>query len=76
MGAVPHMPRRGDSVKDWTVIGVWEEDEAIPVGVIEGKHGVSGGDSARFQQGCWATSVTALDAATAEELAIEEMSGE
>jgi hypothetical protein len=53
----------------YTVIGVWQDDQPIPVGVIAGEHEVSGGDSSRL----WATSVTAPDEATAEQFAIEEM---
>lgn len=57
----------------YTVIGVWQNDEPIPVGVIAGEHEVSGGASSEFEQGVWATSVAAPDSATAEQLAIDEM---
>lgn len=57
----------------YTVIGVWQDDEPIPVGVVAGEHEVSGGDSGEFEQGVWATSVVAPDSATAEHLAIDEM---
>jgi hypothetical protein len=57
----------------YTVIGVWRDDEPIPVGVIAGEHEVSGGDDSEFEQGLWATSVAAPDSATAEQLAIDEM---
>lgn len=58
----------------WTVIGVWNEDEAIVTGTIQGTHAVYGGDNYdAFPQGCWATSVTAPDADTAEDLAVDEM---
>jgi hypothetical protein len=57
----------------YTVIGVWQDDQPIPVGVIAGDHEVNGGDSSQFEQGMWATYVTAPDSATAEQLAIGEM---
>lgn len=58
----------------WTVIGVWAEDEALVTGVIQGTHGVYGGDDYdAFPQGCWATSVTAADADAAESRAVAEM---
>jgi hypothetical protein len=60
----------------WTVLGVWEGDQAIPVGVIRGDHQVSGGDSVHFPEGCWATSVTAADEDAAEAAGIAEMEGD
>jgi hypothetical protein len=57
----------------YTVIGVWQDDEPIPVGVIAGEHQVGGGDSGHFEQGVWATCVAAPDSATAEHLATAEM---
>lgn len=57
----------------YTVIGVWQEDEPIAVGVIAGEHPVHGGDERAFPHGLWATSVTAPDSATAQRLGIAEM---
>jgi hypothetical protein len=57
----------------YTVIGVWQDDEPIPVGVIAGDHEVTDGDDSEFEDGLWATSVVAPDAATAQQLAIDEM---
>jgi len=57
----------------YTVIGVWQEDEPIPVGVIAGEHPVHDGDERAFPQGRWATSVTAPDSTTAQQLAVAEM---
>lgn len=52
----------------YTVIGAWIDDEPVPFGVIEGEHQVSGGDDQP-----WATSVEAVDAAAAEQLAVDQM---
>lgn len=57
----------------YTVLGVWQDDHAIPIGVIAGRHDVTGGDDSDYEQGLWAISVDAPDADTAERLAIEEM---
>lgn len=57
----------------YTVIGVWQDDEPIPVGVIAGEHDVTDGDLNEFEDGLWATSVAAPDSATAQHLAIDEM---
>lgn len=77
----------------WTVLGIWDNDEAVPVGAIAGRHSVRGeapGDRLRdqllsdpgfcgfdtssfYEQGVWAVTVTAPDADTAQDLAIEEM---
>jgi hypothetical protein len=66
--------RRALTPRDvYTVIGVWQDDDPIPVGVIAGEHEVSGGDSSQFERGVWVTSVVAPDSATAEQFAIEEM---
>lgn len=57
----------------FTVLGYWnDEDEPVAVGVIAGDHPVGGGEGAT-EGGDWATSVTAKDMETAEELAVEEM---
>jgi hypothetical protein len=57
----------------YTVLGVWQDDNPIPVGVIAGQHAVTGGAYRQFEQGLWATSVEAPDVDTAERLAVEEM---
>ena len=57
----------------YTVIGVWQDDEPIPVGVVAGVHQVSDGDSTQFEQGLWSTCVAARDTTTAQQLAVEEM---
>jgi hypothetical protein len=57
----------------YTVIGVWQADEPIPVGVIAGEHPVHDGDQHAFPHGLWATSVTAPDSTTAQQLGIDEM---
>lgn len=54
----------------FTVVGVWIDDEPVPVGVIAGDHQVSGGDEEQFPQGVWATCVTAADDVEAEQVAI------
>ncbi|MDT5026441.1 MAG: hypothetical protein QOE61_2867 [Micromonosporaceae bacterium] len=57
----------------YTVIGVWQDDEPIPIGVIAGDHEVTDGDDSEFEDGLWATSAAAPDSATAQQLAIDEM---
>lgn len=61
----------------WTVAGVWIGDDPIPVGVIPGRHDVTGCGAAVAEHiseaGPWATSVTAPDAETAEARAAEAM---
>ena len=52
--------------QEWTVIGYWDNDERIVAGVVKGNHDVAGGDSAG-DGGPWAHTVTAPDAASAEE---------
>ena len=58
---------------EYTVIGVWHEDEPIPVGVIAGEHPVYDGDARAFPHGLWATSVTSADSTSAQRLALAEM---
>ena len=57
----------------YTVIGVWLDDEPIPVGVIAGAHDVTHGHDSEFGDGSWSTSVAAPDPATAQQAAIDEM---
>lgn len=61
------------SSRTYTVLGVWEDDEPVPVGVVDGEHQVTGGADRRWEQGLWATSVTAADPAEAEAAAVAEM---
>lgn len=63
-----------DDAGVWTVLGVWIEDEAIPVGAIAGRHDVHGEQPYEYyEQGTWATSVTADDPDAAQALAAAEM---
>ncbi len=61
----------------WTVIGFWDGDSPVPVGVVAGDHQVVGGFHPDFQmqypEGPWATCVDAPTDDEAERLAIEEM---
>jgi hypothetical protein len=57
----------------FTVVGIWENNEPVPVGVIAGDHHVIGGDESALDQGGWATSVTAPDPATARAWAVTTM---
>ena len=73
----------------WTVLGIWDNDEAVPVGAILGTHGVHGerawrelandpdffgfDTSSFYEQGVWAETVTAPDGDTAQDLAVELM---
>jgi hypothetical protein len=57
----------------YTVVGVWMNDQPIPVGVIAGEHQVHDGDATEFEQGLWATSVAAPDSSTAQQRAVDEM---
>ena len=54
------------------VVGVGG-DASPPVGVIAGDHPVVNGDQAAFEQGLWATAVTAHDPDTAQAWAVAEM---
>lgn len=87
--------RRAYEPGTWTVLGVWDNGEAVPVGAIPGRHDVHGDPpgeraaaqalrdgnpefcgfdtSSFYEQGVWATSVTAPDGSTAQELAAAEM---
>lgn len=57
----------------WTVIGVWINDEPVVTGAVRGRHDVSGGNGGEFEQGLWATSVSAETVEEAERLAVREM---
>lgn len=59
----------------YTVVGVWDGDTPVVVGVIEGEHQVQGGDQSWFEGGLWATSVDAADVEDAEMEATDEMEG-
>jgi len=65
----------GDEAREaYTVIGVWIDDDPVPVGVVAGEHTVSGGeDFERFPQGVWATMVIAVHDLEAERHAIDQM---
>jgi hypothetical protein len=58
---------------EFTVVGVWDDDVPVPVGVVCGAHEVTGGDDQHWTQGVWATSVSAADASAAEREAVVEM---
>ena len=57
----------------YTVIGAWQGDEAISVGVVEGEHQVAGGDSGYWDEGVWAITVEADSVELAEGFATKEM---
>jgi hypothetical protein len=63
----------GEDGGGWTVLGVWQYDEPIPMGVIRGDHWGHGGDDGAFPEGTWATYVVASDVCGAEVAAIEEV---
>ncbi len=69
----PSTAHPGDDAGMFTVVGVWIDDEPIPVGVIAGHHDVSGGDAEQFPQGVWATSVSAEHDVDAEQAAVADM---
>ena len=94
-GRLAELVRSAYEPGTWTVLGVWDNDEAVPVGAIEGRHNVHGDPpgeraaaqalregnpefygfdtSSFYEQGAWATSVTAPDGDTAQDLAAAEM---
>lgn len=57
----------------YTVLGVWDGDKPVPVGVVAGEHKVAGGAEQHWEQGLWATSVAAADPEDAERAAVAEM---
>jgi hypothetical protein len=56
--------------KPFTVIGYWDGDRPVSVGVIEGEHGVHAGHG-YTEEGDWVTSVEADTPEEAEALAVE-----
>lgn len=70
----PPEHHEADDNDSYTVIGVWVDDQPIPVGVVAGEHEVSGGDEyEHFPQGVWATTVVANHDLDAERAAIDQM---
>jgi hypothetical protein len=65
-------PNSEETPMQYTVIGVWQDDEPVVAGVVPGRHEVYGGDEASFSGGLWLTHVTATDVAEAEQLAKTE----
>lgn len=61
----------------YTVIGIWLNDTPVPVGAIHGRHDVTGDmPDDVLPEGCWATSVTAPDPDTAQQIAAADMRGD
>jgi len=58
--------------RPYTVIGYWDGNRPVSVGVIEGVHDVQAGHAAT-EEGDWATSAEAERPEDAESLAVEEM---
>jgi hypothetical protein len=56
----------------YTVIGVWSDNEPIPVAVIVGEHQVHDGATV-VEHGLWSTSVLAPDSTTAQQLAVAQL---
>lgn len=64
-------------VREFTVVGYYnDDDDAIAVGVIEGRHTVGGGPAIElvWDRGAWDTHTRATDMASAEAAAVAEMS--
>jgi hypothetical protein len=70
---IPGETAAGEDGSGWTVLGVWQHNEAIPMGAIHGDHWVHGGDDGAFPEGTWSTYVVASDVCGAEVAAIEEV---
>jgi hypothetical protein len=66
-------PQSAPRPKVFTVIGIWQSGLPIVVGVVAGARQVHGGDWRQFEQGLWATSVTADGVEQAEALAKADM---
>lgn len=65
-----------DTPRTWTVIGYWDGDDAVPVGVVLGDHPVYGGRD-DTGDGLWATSVECGGGhETAMRFAVVTMEGE
>jgi hypothetical protein len=60
------------SSKFWTVIGVWRDDEPIPLGVINGRHMLDGQDE-ECPDDVWAELAEADGASSAETAAVAKM---
>jgi hypothetical protein len=58
--------------KPFTVIGYWDGNRPVSVGVVEGEHAVHAGHG-YTEEGDWATSVEADTPEDAEALAVQEM---
>jgi len=58
--------------KPYTVIGYWDGNRPVSVGVVEGVHDVHAGHGAT-EEGDWAMSVEAERPEDAESLAVQEM---
>lgn len=58
--------------KFWTVIGVWRDDEPVPLGVINGRHMLDGWDE-EYPDDVWAELTEADDATSAETAAVAKM---
>ena len=56
---IGHQDDTDRPAQPFTVIGVWDGDEPVPVGVIPGEHNV-------FDKGVWSATVTATDPHTAQ----------
>lgn len=61
------------SSRTYTVLGVWDGDQPVPVGVVDGDHQVTGGAEEHWEQGLWAIGITAADPAEAQTAAGAEM---
>jgi len=54
------------------VIGVWSDNDPIPLAVIVGDHQVHDGATVS-ERGLWSTSVLAPDSTTAQQLAVAQL---
>jgi hypothetical protein len=57
----------------YTVIGDWDNDQPVALGVVARKHAVSSGDDAHKAHGWWVVNVDADDADQAEQAAVTKM---
>ncbi|MCB5280313.1 hypothetical protein [Arthrobacter sp. ES1] len=58
--------------KPFTVIGYWDGNRPVSVGVVEGEHQVNAGEGVT-EEGDWAMAIEADSPEAAESLAIAEM---